>query len=198
VPPLPRNWFIHKDERGIIQVQRDRFLHNWRKLTDTDEYPRYHSVIGMFRERFSVFEEFLQENGLGGIDPLQYEMTYVNHVPQGSGWDSLADVGAVFPDLCWRKTEGRFLPDFEGINWQSMFPLPERTGRLHVAVKHARRRTDNLPILSLDLTVRGMPKDPAREAMWRWFDTAREWIVRGFADLTSDEVQRTVWGRQDA
>ena len=31
-PPLPRIWFIHESETGIIQVQRDRFLHNWKKV----------------------------------------------------------------------------------------------------------------------------------------------------------------------
>ena len=50
-PPLPRTWFIHQDETGIVQVQRDRFLHNWKKVRDEDEYPHYEKVIGMFRDR---------------------------------------------------------------------------------------------------------------------------------------------------
>jgi hypothetical protein len=28
VLPLPRTWFVHVDGNGVIQVQRDRFLHN--------------------------------------------------------------------------------------------------------------------------------------------------------------------------
>src|SRR6266436_4453020 len=30
-PLLPRTWFVHANGNGVIQVQRDRFLHNWRK-----------------------------------------------------------------------------------------------------------------------------------------------------------------------
>ena len=29
--PLSRVWFLHRDENEIIQVQRNCFLHNWRK-----------------------------------------------------------------------------------------------------------------------------------------------------------------------
>src|SRR5206468_7988683 len=39
--PLPRVWFIHRQDTGIIQLQRDRFLHNWKKGKPTDAYPRY-------------------------------------------------------------------------------------------------------------------------------------------------------------
>jgi uncharacterized protein (TIGR04255 family) len=45
VPPMARTWFIHKDEIGIVQVQRDRFLHNWKKVRERDEYPRFGKVI---------------------------------------------------------------------------------------------------------------------------------------------------------
>src|SRR6266404_4193986 len=38
---LPRVWFVSRDQSAIIQVQRDRLLHNWRKMRSTDEYPRY-------------------------------------------------------------------------------------------------------------------------------------------------------------
>ena len=48
-------------------------------------------------------------------------------------------------------------------------------------------------MILLDLTVRGIGK----EGMEAWFDLAREWIVCGFADLTGDEIQKTIWGRRD-
>lgn len=33
VPPIPRIWFVNQESNELIQVQRDRFLHNWRKKT---------------------------------------------------------------------------------------------------------------------------------------------------------------------
>lgn len=31
IPPLPRVWFLNENGSEIIQIQRDRFLHNWKK-----------------------------------------------------------------------------------------------------------------------------------------------------------------------
>ena len=31
--------------------------------------------------------------------------------------------------------------------------------------------------------------------MWNWFDLAHEWIVRGFADLTTEKIQQNIWRR---
>ena len=37
-----------------------------------------------------------------------------------------------------------------------------------------------------------------KKAIREWFDVAHEFIVRGFTDLTTPEVQRSVWEREDA
>jgi len=195
VPPLPRIWFVHGDG-GIIQVQRDRFHHNWRKLKPEDEYPRYRNVIQHFRFNLSKFETFLKDNNLGTIEPLQYEMTYVNHIPQGEGWTTLNDIAKIFPDFAWEATKSRFLPELEVVNWRSSFALSDHSGRLHVTIRSATRKADQCPIMMFELTVRGIGNDRSRQAMWIWFDLAHEWIVRGFADLTSEEIQKKVWRRK--
>ncbi len=195
-PPLSRIWFIHTDGNGIVQVQRDRFLHNWKKVHPDDAYPRYHSVIQMFRDRLDCFETFLQENKLGEVVPRQYEMTYVNHIPLNEGRETLRDVGKVFPDFAWRVKEDRFLSVPGSINWRTSFPLPNREGRLHATLRSATRNSDGQPIFLFELTARGMNKDSSPEGMWRWFDLAREWIVRGFTDLTGHDVQQHRWGRR--
>ena len=191
--PLPRVWFIHKDLHGIIQVQRDRFLHNWKKVKPDDQYPRYGHVKQLFEEHLATFETFLSELGIGTLVPCQYEMTYVNHIPRGQGWDELADLGNVFPDFAWNTREGRFLDVPQGRNLRVNFLVPDRTARLHATIRNAELKGD--PLVLFELTVRGFSPDSSREAMWRWFDLAREWIVRGFADLTGEEIQRNVWRR---
>jgi len=74
--------------------------------------------------------------------------------------------------------------------------LPDEAARLHVTIRHAKLRDSELPVLLLDLTVRGIGKDMSPEGMLEWFDLAREWIVRGFADLTGEEVQKNIWRRK--
>ena len=191
-----RTWFETSDGNRLIQVQRDRFLHNWKKAKDTDEYPHYDYVIGNFRKCLEKFEQFLEENKLETIQPIQYELTYINHIPQGDGWTTLNDLGNVFPDFSWRPASERFLPDPEAINWQTTFLMPERSGRLHESIRLGKRRTDGRPILLLELTARGIGNDKSRPAAWSWFDMAHEWIVRGFTDITGEGLHKTVWRRK--
>ena len=195
IPYLPRVW-LHKDDgTAILQVQRDRFLHNWKKSSTQTKYPRYHCIKELFKQRFSTFESFLRENEVGPIQPTQYEITYVNHVVQGEGWDSIEDIGNILPVLNCHYSGGQFLPIPSNIMLQTSFDLPSTEARLHSVARVVYRKSDRKLILLLELTVRGIPADKSRDAMWDWFDTAREWIVRGFADLTHEEIQTKLWRR---
>ncbi|MFH1748343.1 MAG: TIGR04255 family protein [Planctomycetota bacterium] len=195
VPPLPRIWFLRQDETSLVQLQRDRFLHNWKKVHPTDEYPRYHTVIQQFKDRLAEFKGFIQDNELGVLKPMQYELTYVNHIPRGDKISTLADIGRVFPDFAWQARPGRFLSHPNGINWRTITDLPDEKGRLHTSARTA-TRTDGQSILQFELTARGYPGDASPDAMLAWFDLGHEWIVRGFTDLTGEEFHRDVWRRK--
>ncbi len=195
IPPLPRVWFVHANGNGIIQVQRDRFLHNWRKLNAENTYPRYGHVFGRFLKHLGTLQEFVAEHKLGAVEPLQYEMTYVNHIYKDEGWAANSDVGKIFADFGWRAEQERFLPPPEGINWRTTFVLPRKMGRLHASIQNGESREDNRPLFVFELTVRGMATEKSLPAMQGWFDMAHEWIVRGFADLTNERTQNDVWRR---
>jgi uncharacterized protein (TIGR04255 family) len=193
--PSPRVWFETADGNGLIQVQRDRFLHNWKKEKDSDKYPHYNSVIANFRSCLAVFEGFLEEQKLGDLQPTQYELTYINHIFKGEGWETLDELGNIFQDFFWGRGGKRFLPRPESINWLTSFILPDRSGRLRVSIRLGKRTTDRVPAILLELTARGMSSDPSRSSMWSWFDMAHEWIACGFVDLTSEKIQKTLWRR---
>ena len=129
------------------------------------------------------------------IIPVQCEMTYLNQIELGKPDEPLADVGSVLPDFQWRKLPGRFFGIPESFAWRTTFPLPDQAGRLHITMQAGARRQDGIPLLLLDLTARGLAQEHSQGALWRWFDLAHEWIVRGFADLTSEELQRDSWNR---
>jgi len=191
----PRIWFIQNDQTGLIQIQRDRFLYNWRKTKNTDEYPRYANVSEKFRDYLKKFYHFLKEHNVQDIVPLQYEMTYVNQVCEG--WATFEDIGKIFPDFTYRSEAPRFISSVEDFNWRTSFLLPYNNGRLHVIIQNVSTPGDNLKVLILELTVRGMAHDDSMESMSAWFDMAHEVIVRSFADLTSDEIQRIIWRRRN-
>ncbi|MGH8591471.1 MAG: TIGR04255 family protein, partial [Gammaproteobacteria bacterium] len=39
--PMPRVWFLSAEGTRLVQVQRDYFILNWRKLDTDAVYPRY-------------------------------------------------------------------------------------------------------------------------------------------------------------
>lgn len=182
-PIFPRVFLVHRNPNWLIQLQRDRFLHNWRKIEENDPYPRYPTVFAQFRHAWEQFEEFWVESEMGELNINQLEVTYINHIPFGEGWADLSEIGRVFRDLQWQG-DLRFLPKPESLGWHMSFLLPEGFGRLHVSVKQGVRQRDNNQVLLCELTARGMPHASDSRALAAWFGMGREWIVRGFKDLT--------------
>ena len=195
-PPLPRIWFLDAAGNGIIQIQRDVFLHNWRKLRETDKYPRFKTVISDYKKHFEVLTEFVAENHLGELFPLQYELNYVNHISESDFWSNGKALSQLLPDFLWRESKARFLPAYESANWKTTFTLPESNGRLHLTLQTAFKKPENKPLLLLELKARGMAKDQSMDAVWKWFDLAHDWIVRGFDDITDNKAQQKLWGRK--
>jgi uncharacterized protein (TIGR04255 family) len=193
---LPRVWFVEERENSLVQVQRDRFLHNWKKVRPEDEYPRYSHVIELYFDRFRRFEAFLREHELPAVEPRQYELTYINHIPGGEGWGSLADVGRVFPDFTWRSDVRRAGTSLSGVNWATAFDFPGHSGRLRVTIAHAFSRVDKRPLLTMELTARGFGGDKSPEGARQWFDRAHEFIINTFVDMTSSEIRERVWGER--
>jgi uncharacterized protein (TIGR04255 family) len=195
VLPLPRMFFIHQTPCWLLQVQSDRFLHNWRRQQDTDVYPHFPEVYKRFSTGWQRFLEFCRDEKTGTPRVNQLEVTYINHILQGEGWDGTGTVGQVFPDIAWREQRS-FLPSPESVAWRASFALPSASGRLHVSVRHAVRRHDKKPVLLCELTARGIPNTVDEIGIRNWFLLGREWIVRGFADLTDEGVQRNLWRRK--
>ena len=191
VPPFPRTWFVHRGGAEVVQVQPDRLLANWRRIGESETYPRFSAVREKFEAHLRTFASFSEDSGFGQLRFKQFELTYVNHIPV----NQLSDAGAVFPDIAWRADATRFLTPPESLHWHASFVLPEKQGRLRTTLKPAVRRTDNHPLLVLEMTARGIGTPATEDARRNWFDLAHEWIIKGFVDLTSEHFQTEVWGR---
>src|SRR5262245_53751366 len=86
VPPLPRCWFLNASQSELIQIQDDKFIRNWRKTGEADQYPRYERIRDAFKADYKVFADFVVGSGLGSLQPTQCEVTYVNHIKVGGSW----------------------------------------------------------------------------------------------------------------
>ncbi len=191
--PLPRVWFINEGEDQLVQFQVDRFYFNWRRRQG--EYPRYSHVIKNFESVLNTVEEFFNKFELGGIKPIEYELSYINHIVMNREWETIDDLPKIFSDFVWKQKKGRFLPNPKKISWQTEFPLPDNKGHLVVTLKSAIRTEDKVPLFVLELTTRGISELTNKEAIREWFDVAHEWIVRGFTDLTTPKVHK-IWEKE--
>ena len=193
--PLPRLWFINEQDNKLVQFQVDQFYFNWRQRGD--DYPRYPQIIAGFETVIETIKRFFADHNLGELEPTGYELTYINHIPKGQGWKSAGDVGHVFKNFMWTNS-GQFLGEPLNVAWNMVFQLPESKGTMVVKLNQATRKEDNTQILVLTLTVKGQPEQLSNDiTLHDWYDIAHEWIVRGFTDLTTPEMN-AIWEREDA
>ena len=186
IPDLPRVFFEDATGQWLIQIQRDRFLHNWRAGADDAIYPRYPEVKRRFFEQWGRFQEFIQQNNLGTVQITQLEITYLNRIPLSS-----SKLREVFPDFQWRVAERSLSPP-ESMSVLCSFKSDGAPKRLRVSIKPAIHQDQQ--VMRFELTVRGGLFDG--EAPEDWFSDGRAWIVRAFADLTS-EAWHSKWGRSE-
>ena len=192
-PSLPRVWFVQEDENELIQVQFNRFVHNWRKRRPDDDYPGYEKVVGNFEQYLLRFQEFLVDEELGNLAPNRYELTYIDHILLNEGWETLNHIERVFPSLISLEAHKILSADVREINWQMVFGLPKDLGILQLSIRNAQRVSDNRPLLNVEFSaVSNEPYQPMRD----WFDSAHEVISNLFSQLVSNEIQEKFWGKK--
>ncbi len=194
LPLVPRFWFVSETRLELVQIQNDRFHRNWRQIEGKEQYPRFVSLFKKFKHEWAEFLAMLEAERIGPPVADQCELIYINHIPQGEGWAEPGDVHKVIKACAAPRYD--FLPSVELTSWKMSYPLPSERGRLHAEMKPGIRNKDRRPLIVLDMTARGAPKSSHHEDILAWFELAHEWIVRGFADLTTPEMHK-LWGRND-
>lgn len=200
-PPFPRIWFLHETAEKIIQIQRDLFIFNWRAFKPESQYPGLDSIVNDFEKHFRCFEGFMMTQS-EPIKQLQYQLSYLDHIPKGEGWENLGDLGLILNKLITKSREGHFLDRAENINWRTSFQL-STDARLSVTIRN-RTLQQNREVLQAEWTARGpltstsikknaVMLPPSRE----WFTLAREQIRQKFMNLFGEDIQTKMWGKTD-
>jgi uncharacterized protein (TIGR04255 family) len=194
-PNAVRCWFMDATKSQLIQVQNNRFINNWRKLAEADQYPRYKDKIRpRFKKEWARFREFVTETELGELSSVRGEMTYINHIDFDDGWENYKGISSLFP-LWSGKTSAGFLPAPTNVTFAASYPIEGSKGSLAISLHPVIRLGDQKKILQLTLVARGRPDSDSDEDILAWLDLAREWIVRGFADVTSPKLH-AIWERK--
>ncbi len=189
-----RCWFFNQDETRLIQLQNNLFLHNWRKVGPSGKYLHYDDLRPLFEKEWQGFRNFLEDEALGAPGVQFCEVTYVNHIDRGSGWETFAELSELFPN--WSpKTSENYLPSPELVAINASYALKGIEGRLQIIAQPAVRQTDAKETIQLTVTVRCKPSSSSNEEIYRCLDEARKWVVLGFTDFTSPRMHR-IWGRK--
>jgi uncharacterized protein (TIGR04255 family) len=197
--PTSRLQIRNKAGERMIQVQNGRIHFNW--LGDEGgEYPHYDEVRQGFAWVLKRFVEFLADEELGDFRPNHWEVTYVNHIPKGTVWDTPKDWCFFRPLASVPTIEN--LVQGEGFTGEWHFVIPEQRGRLHVQWQHATRpapEQEDQQVIRLTLTARGevqQSTEPA-DAILAGLDLGRDVIVRSFVNLMTNEAN-AYWGIKHA
>jgi hypothetical protein len=118
----------------------------------------------------------------------------------GDGWDNFSQIERILAPWSGKYSDD-FLRHPEQGHTNLRYLIPSQTGepvgRLHVNLAPAVDMKTQTPIFVLTLTARGRPIGDGVEGALSFLDLGREWIVRGFASLTTPEMHR-MWRRIDA
>lgn len=194
---MPRLWFLTQEGTRLVQIQHDHFIVNWRKLDSDAVYPRYPAVRERLIEELGRFQQFLKDERLAPIRPVQAELTYVNHIDARDPDGSRKPLSRIVRLWSGDPAGGR-LPPFEEASFQAHYILREGerpVGRLHISVEPQLYLKDNTPLYALTLVARGVPPTADVAGALAFLDRGHEAIVEGFTAVTTDEMHKT-WERQ--
>jgi hypothetical protein len=75
------------------------------------------------------------------------------------------------------------------------YVMPSNEGRLHVAIQPAIRQLDGKEIIQLSITGSCRPASSETAELMRCLDSCREWVVKGFDDVTSPDMHK-IWRKK--
>jgi uncharacterized protein (TIGR04255 family) len=185
VKPQVRTWLLSGDGTQLLQLQRDRIAYNWRRNPTGAPYPSFSAVERRFRELLPLWEDFIAQEELGSVVPTQVEVTYVNHIQEPH-----AEFFKIFRS--WKGSQSEFLPPVEDFRFTLRYIIEDdqhrMVGRLTVNCEPVYATETSEELFRLSLSVRGMPASPEVASALKFLDIGHEWIVRGFAELTTPEM----------
>lgn len=180
-PPTARVQIRNHAGDAMVQLQNGRLHYNWIGSAGRD-YRRYNVVRPAFDRIHGIFESFLKSEKLGPIRHNQWEVTYVNHIPKGTVWNSPSDWMNLFVGVPMINANNDVRLESISAAWH--FEIPPRLGRLHVDLRHANVSAgQQQEILRLTLTARG-PTD-AQVTWGSGLDLGRRTIVMTFKGITA-------------
>ncbi len=190
-PVHNRYWFLSPDGDEAVQFQRDRLLHNWRKVGDGQNvYPRFESMIQRFQDEVERFQAYVNRLSTQVLIINQCEVSYINQIEPSPGEELKAPDWIQFLRFSRHKEPDDFsIVLREVIRDSNGKPYARFVCETAIGVK-----ADQQKIIQLTLTVRGSPEGKGIDSAFEFLSKGRELIVHRFAELTTDAAHQK-WER---
>ncbi len=190
--PLPRFWFSSDIYPTLIQVQRNAFLLNWRRVT-ASEYPHYETVVANFWQELERYKTFVQDSVGGKLDVIQQcELTYVNMITQNETFASLDQLTNVLPTIASLYAIQTADRQLAGLNATVTYQV-NPTLLIDLAIRLGHRLDTKELVAILELKAHGAPSDLSLDGARAWYDSAHDATYKLFLDATDKTVQKTIW-----
>lgn len=186
--PLPRFWFISKDQTTLLQIQKNAFLFNWRRKEG--DYPHFDNVKGEFDKNYLEFEKFLKD--FVGIEKIyidRCELTYINVIHKCELFKEINDIKKIIPTITFPES-GLDAPSLVHIK-----TIYKRESDLQLAATIENRlvkddKDGQNPILYFELRTYGKLANPSKNEADRWFEKAHEIIGQSFLNIVSPGAKK--------
>jgi hypothetical protein len=185
----------NKAKDRMIQVQNGRFFYNWLGTPGSPEYPSYDFVRPEFNTYWDKFRTFiLSEVGEKSVEPNQWEVIYVNHIPRGTAWSELPQLQNVFNMLRDPGFADIGLKN-DGIGGEWRYEISPKRGRLYI--KLGTTTKEEIPCVVMTLIARGAINEAAENSIDEGLNLGHLMITNAFSRVTTLAAQRS-WGLQNA
>lgn len=191
-----RYWFVSEDSASLIQIQRDAFIHNWRRKDS--EYPRYSKQVKpKFDKYYSIFESFIEDEVKEDRPRIGIcELAYVDVVDICDYWKGPQDTAKVIPSLA-ESLRGFGNEPAIAVNNVTLFK-PKSDIELSVGIRTTQSTNGSEATrLLLEFRARGHMGGVLKADTDSWFSDAHETILEWFSRLTSKEIQREYWNLEE-
>ncbi len=185
----PVRLLLEREERWLAQLQQDRLAAHERKTANGGR-PSFANVVPALQERREEWSRALGRTLLAGDHAAELvEVTYINWIPLGHGWSSLADLHDVL-HVVRPIADDAPVPEQMSLSFSSALERHDGSfgGRLRVVAEPGVRQ--DAGGLHLQLMSRRYLSDDLDATL----DDCHADIVRGFAAVTT-KTMHDVWGR---
>lgn len=187
-PGLLRLWMLTEDGQMLVQIQHDRLMLNWRRMSENQHYPRYLELRKKFEKLWADFQSFLDEEGMPPIGPAFVEVTFINAIAIHHG-SAIEDVINLLNPPSAQLPGSAVLTRFQAVR-EVAVPSGAK-GHLTIAAEPGPDEGS----LALNLTTRlGVTDEAQGMTMLPLLDAAHACGVVGFAAVTTNKMHN-IWRR---